>query len=188
MRAAILLILTFALAGWFPGAVSADEEEEHEHGHGRHREGEHRSSAEGEHRSSTVPINPTYKDKCGACHFSYQPELLPSASWREILSHLNDHFGNEVVIEPKDKEVIAQYLEANAADHSSTRRAARIMQSLGIQVPTRITDVPYIRHKHREVPVEVFQRKSVGSRSNCVACHTTAEQGIYNDDNVRIPE
>ncbi len=62
------------------------------------------------------------------------------------------------------------------------------MQNLGGQIATRITDVPYIRHKHREIADEVFQRKSVGSRPNCVACHTTAEQGIYNDHNVRIPD
>ena len=62
------------------------------------------------------------------------------------------------------------------------------MRSLGSEVPTRITDVPYIRHKHRGIAPEVFQRKSIGSRSNCIACHTTAEQGIYDDDNVRIPE
>ncbi len=187
MRAAISLILAFVLVGWFPLDVFADEDE-HEHGRERHYEGEHWSSTEGEQRLSAVAINPTYKEKCGACHFSYQPELLPSASWREILSHLDNHHDNEIVIEPKDKEIIAQYLEANAADHSSTRRATKIMRSLGSQVPTRITDVPYISHKHRKIAAEVFQRKSVGSRSNCVACHITAEQGIYNDDNVRIPE
>lgn len=187
MRVTILVILALVLAGWFSGAVCADEDE-HEHGHERYREGKHHSGTEGEHRLSAVAINPTYREKCGACHSPHQAEFLPSASWREILSHLDSHHDNEVVIEPKDKEIIGQYLEANAADHSSTRQAAKIMKSLGGQVPARITDVPYIRHKHREIPAEVFQRKSVGSRSNCVACHTTAEQGIYNDDNVRIPE
>jgi hypothetical protein len=177
---AILIVLTCLAAGLYYAAV-ADDDDEHGHGHGRRRRGE------GEHRVSAVD-NPTYKEQCGACHFVYQPELLPSASWRDILSHLDNHHDNEVVIEPKDKETIAEYLETNAADHSSTRQAARIMQSLGSQVLTSITDVPYIRHKHRKIPPEVFERKSVGSRSNCAACHTTAEQGIYNDDNVRIPE
>ena len=30
------------------------------------------------------PVNsPTYEEECGACHFPYQPELLPSGSWKK---------------------------------------------------------------------------------------------------------
>jgi hypothetical protein len=179
-RVILSLLLAFLVVGLYLSLTSADDDE-HGHGHGRRRRGG------GERRFSAVD-NPTYKEQCGACHFAYQPEFLPSASWRKILSNLGDHHDAEVIIEPAAKEVIAEYLEANAADRSSTRRSARIMRGLGSEVPTRITDIPYIRHKHREVPVEVFERKSVGSRSNCVACHITAEQGIYKDDYVRIPD
>ncbi len=52
----------------------------------------------------------------------------------------------------------------------------------------RITDTPYIREKHHEIKPEVFKRESVGSSSNCIACHTTAEEGIYEEDNVKIPK
>jgi len=52
----------------------------------------------------------------------------------------------------------------------------------------RITDTPYIREKHHELDPEVLKRKSIGSLSNCIACHTTAEKGIYEDDNVKIPQ
>jgi mono/diheme cytochrome c family protein len=34
----------------------------------------------------------------------------------------------------------------------------------------------------------VFVRPSVGSFSNCIACHTTAEKGVYDDDHVTIPQ
>ena len=37
--------------------------------------------------------NQTFKQACGACHFAYQPELLPSGSWEKILAGLDDHFG-----------------------------------------------------------------------------------------------
>jgi hypothetical protein len=40
--------------------------------------------------------NQTYRETCGECHFAYQPELLPSASWLKILNQLDDHFGEEV--------------------------------------------------------------------------------------------
>jgi hypothetical protein len=34
----------------------------------------------------------------------------------------------------------------------------------------------------------IFKRKSIGSMANCEACHITAEKGIYDDDDVKIPE
>jgi hypothetical protein len=134
--------------------------------------------------------NPTYQEQCGGCHFVYQPELLPSGSWEKILARLDDHFGEEVDLDAESKEVVAEYLKANAAEYSSAKRAVKIMRSLRGQTPMRITDVPYIRHKHEDddIPPDAFQRKSVGSFSNCIACHTTAEKGIYDDDFVKIPK
>jgi len=133
--------------------------------------------------------NPTYKEQCGACHFAYQPELLPSGSWEKILARLDDHFGEEVDLDLDSKKIIAEYLKANSAEYSSAKRAVKIMRSLRGQTPMRITDVPYIREKHQDddIPADAFTRKSVGSMSNCIACHTTAENGIYDDDHVVIP-
>ncbi|MDH4164526.1 MAG: diheme cytochrome c [Nitrospirota bacterium] len=48
--------------------------------------------------------------------------------------------------------------------------------------------MPIIRDKHRSMGQEVFSRKAVGSRANCPACHRSAEQGVYDDDNVMIPK
>ncbi len=131
--------------------------------------------------------NAAYKEACGACHFSYQPELLPSGSWEKILAGLEDHFGEAVELAPESKKTIAEYLKANAAEHSSAKRAVKIIRSLGSRTPLRITEIPYIQEKHHEVSPDVLKRKSIGSLSNCSACHTTAGKGIYDDDNVVIP-
>ena len=131
--------------------------------------------------------NAVYKESCGACHFPYQPGLLPSSSWEKILSGLDDHFGEALELDPESKSIIAEYLKANAAEHSSAKRAVKIMRSLGSRAPLRITEIPYIQEKHHEVSASVLKRKSIGSLSNCSACHTTAEKGIYDDDNVVIP-
>jgi hypothetical protein len=40
--------------------------------------------------------NPVYSEECGACHFTYQPELLPSASWKKVVTAHDDHFGESV--------------------------------------------------------------------------------------------
>lgn len=121
-------------------------------------------------------------------HFPYQPGLLSADSWEKILAGPEDHFGEVLEIDPESKKVIAEYLKANAAEHSSAKRAVKIMRSLGSRTPLRITEIPYIQQKHHEVSADVLKRKSIGSLSNCSACHTTAEKGIYDDDNVVIPK
>jgi hypothetical protein len=63
--------------------------------------------------------NTTYWENCGACHFAYQPELLPSGSWDKIFAALQDHFGEMVDLDPESKKIIAAYLKANAAECSS---------------------------------------------------------------------
>lgn len=129
----------------------------------------------------------TYKETCGGCHFAYQPELLPSASWQKILNQLYDHFGDEVETEPDTIKGITDYLIANGAESSSAKISVQIMRSLRNGVPSRITEIPCILKKHRELDPAVFERESIGSLANCTACHITAEKGIYDDDAVKIP-
>ena len=179
------LVAFFIIAvGAFCGAYA-----DHDGGkeRGRHqRRYRHHSEHYGEKALKPV-TNPTYKEKCGACHFPYQPGLLPSGSWQKILSGLEDHFGDTVELDQKSEKIIAGYLESCAAEHSSAKRAMRIMRCLGNQTPLRITEISYIRKKHHEISPKVLERKSIGSLSNCIACHKTAEKGIYDDDNVSIP-
>jgi hypothetical protein len=136
-----------------------------------------------------TPVNnETFKQECGACHFAYQPGLLPAGSWQKILSNLPSHFGEEVLVEQEQKSIISAYLQANAAENSSAKRARKILKSLRGQTPLRITETPYIQEKHHELNSSVFSRQSIGSRSNCIACHPKAEQGNYDDDFVNIPK
>jgi hypothetical protein len=131
------------------------------------------------------PVNDiTYKKECGACHFAYQPGLLPSGSWERILAGINDHFGVEVVLDPASKEVISAYLKSNSAGRSPAKQAARIMKGLGNLTPLRITDIPYIRNMHDDISPSILKRDSGGSLSNCSACHKTADKGIFDDDSV----
>ena len=131
--------------------------------------------------------NETFKQECGACHFAYQPGLLPSGSWEKILSSLPSHFGEEVSLDQEPQNIIHEYLQANAAENSSAKRARKIIRSLNGKTPLRITETPYIQEKHHELDSSIFSRQSIGSLSNCIACHPTAEQGNYDDDFVKIP-
>ena len=184
----ILLVALLLMANGVFHAALADH---NEHKERKQYQKRYRNSSEHDGKSHLKPVdNPTYKEICGDCHFAYQPELLPSGSWEKILAGLADHFGEEIEIDQESKKIISEYLKANSAEYSSAKRAVKIMRSLRGQTPMRITDVPYIRHKHEDddIPADAFTRKSVGSMSNCIACHTTAENGVYDDDHVVIPK
>ncbi len=174
----LLALLTFSITAVAEANGKRNRKRSHGNGYGRNGE-------------SVAPVtNGAYREQCGGCHFVYQPGLLPARSWQKIMQGLKDHFGEEVSISPDDNKAIAGYLTANAANNSSSKVSRKIMKSLSGQTPLRVSQVPYIVHQHQDddIPEGVFQRKSVGSLGNCIACHTRAEQGNYEDDYVRIPE
>ena len=175
---------------WYHKILDWDDDDDDDHHNDQHRKRNRKRNRDNDHDGSYLkPVtNATFEAECGQCHFLYQPELLPSASWMKILDELDDHFGEEIELDPDSKKIISEYLKANGAENSSAKRAVKIMRSLGKQVPLRITDVPYTREKHHEISPSVLERESIGSLSNCVACHTTAEKGIYEDDHVKIPK
>ena len=185
------IILLVALSLMANGVFYAALADHNDHKERKRYQKRHRNSSEHNGKHHLKPVdNPTYKEICRDCHFAYQPELLPSGSWEKILAGLADHNGEEIEIDQESKKIISEYLKANSAEYSSAKRAVKIMKSLRGQTPMRITDVPYIRHKHEDddIPADAFTRKSVGSMSNCIACHTTAENGVYEDDHVVIPK
>jgi len=133
--------------------------------------------------------NALYKDECGSCHFAYQPGLLPARSWEKLMGHLDDHFGENAELSEKMLRELMDYVTANAADrHKGFKRSAKIVRSLEGKTPLRITDVPYIRYKHHEIPRDFIKNNpDIGSLSNCMNCHTRADTGSYSERDIRIP-
>ncbi len=143
-----------------------------------------------ESKLDVAPVNnSTYRDECGSCHFAYQPGLLPQDSWREMMAGLDDHFGDNAELSAELNKEILDYLLANAADDSNYKRSERIMGSLREgEVPPRITDTLYFKRKHDEIPASyVLDNKELGSLSQCASCHTRAEAGSYDEDEIKIP-
>jgi len=130
-----------------------------------------------------------YAAECGSCHFAYQPGLLPARSWQQIMSNLDNHFGENAELGADVGQALTQYLVANAAEQGGGWLPRRIMSSVPAdQTPERITSVPYIIRKHNELPARmVADNPDVGSLSRCAACHTQAEKGVFNEHTVRIP-
>lgn len=131
--------------------------------------------------------NELYAGRCSLCHFLYLPGLLPSGSWIKIVEGAEDHFGLDLALDEETRTEIVNYLKANGAETTRAKRSVKIMKSLKGATPLRITETRYIVKKHDEIRSSVFERDSIGSLSNCIACHRTADKGIFDDDYVKIP-
>ncbi len=145
------------------------------------------------HRGRGADVTPVrdarYARECGSCHFAYPPGLLPARSWQKLMGNLADHFGDNAELPQEDVAAITAYLVRNAADRSNYRRSVKIADSLSArQTPLRITQVPYIAGKHREIPARlVTGNPKVKSLSQCAACHTKAEAGSFSERDINIP-
>lgn len=143
------------------------------------------------HGPTFPPVaNTLYADECGSCHFAYQPALMPAASWRKVLSRLENHFGENAELSQQTLNELMLYLDANSADKVSRdyRRAQKIMRSLGDLAPLRITDIPYIHRQHHEIPSRlIVKNPDIRSLSNCASCHVRAATGSYAERDIHIP-
>lgn len=134
-------------------------------------------AGESEHRAR-VPLLPQYQQECAACHVAYPPGLLPAASWRRLMDNLPRHFGTDASLEAPPAAQISGWLAANAG---TSRR--------GREEPPqdRITRSARFEHEHGRIAAATWKSPQVKSAANCAACHTTANQGVFNEHDVRIP-
>ena len=163
-----LALLVLLLAGW--QLAWADDDD------GRHKR-----------RRRAPESDPVYAEACGQCHLAYPPCLLPAASWRRLLAGGSDHWGQDLALKPEQASRLEAFLAANAADQIGGKRGRKIMAGLAGGAPLRLSDTPYILHKHEDIGEDVFRRPAVGGRGNCKACHPGAEAGDFDDDRARIP-
>lgn len=128
-----------------------------------------------------VPTDGAYVKECGACHMAFSPELLPAASWRQVMRHLDDHFGESAGVGPATQAAITGYLAANSADHASNMESRAIMESLSPgEVPLRITKVPYIAGLHAAVLDPLWNgTPRPRTLTECGVCHDQVEDGNY---------
>lgn len=172
------------------GLALGDDDEHSQHDE-RWEDDHHRSSWIEPDEDVRPVSNATYSEECGACHMAYQPGLLPGAAWQRIMAPdaLTDHYGDDASLSAGLREELTDYLTANAADRATKSRSkAFSVGAAGDEALPRITETRYFRNEHHELPSRmVAGNAEVGSFSNCNACHTGADEGVYNEDRVRIP-
>ena len=130
-------------------------------------------------RSMPRNVPTAYTQECAACHTAYPPGLLPAASWNRVMTGLGKHYGTDASLDPAMVRQISVWLEAHAGTYKRVREAPP---------QDRITQSAWFERKHRDIEPAVWKRASIGSRANCMACHTRADQGDFDDDRVRIPK
>lgn len=178
MKKLFFITLLISLIAGYSATLIADNDE--------HEGREHKGKGA---KTGFVVSDATYLKECGSCHFAYQPDLLPSASWDGLMGGLDKHFGENAELPAETQKTLLAYLTSHAADKSSSWYAVKFMKSLKAGViPSKISEIPYFIKEHREVPKKLIaDNPDVKSISFCNKCHTDADTGGYSEHKLNIP-
>jgi len=137
-----------------------------------------------------VAENATWKSECGDCHMAYSPVLLPARSWNKLLDTQDNHFEEDLALEPDTIKELRQYLTQYAADKTPNREAPyKINRSIPAdQTPLRITKTPYWLDKHENIGSSVWKQSNIRNKGNCSSCHFDADKGTFQDAAMHIPK
>jgi len=128
---------------------------------------------------STAQTPAVFQQECGACHIAYPAGMMPAGSWQHLMANLSQHFGSDASLDAASHDTITTYL---------TRHAGTYKRVAEMPPDDRITQTYWFQRKHnKHVASDVWARASIGSRSNCAACHPGSAQGNFNEHSVRIP-
>jgi len=128
-----------------------------------------------------------YQSECSDCHVAYPSMLLSTASWDAVLSSLDKHFGENAELDASDLHVIKKYLDSHNYDQSRIKRRYNgRFDTLG--TPLRATKTRFFKSLHHEVSDRLVSgNPKVKTFARCEACHAGAENGDFDEDDVRIP-
>ena len=146
--------------------------------------------AENYSAGDVAPVkNDLYIKECGSCHFPYQAGLLPSNAWNKMMVNLDNHFNSDATLDDKTFQTLSKYLSDNSAEKNMQyKRSNRIVLSIPAgQIPDSISTTPYMIKKHEDIRKDLITQKEVKGLFNCIACHKTADIGIYGEKDINIP-
>jgi Dihaem cytochrome c len=126
----------------------------------------------------STPLLSAYRDECGSCHVAFPPSLLNAGAWQRVMGGLARHYGTDASVDAATAAQISAWLQASAG---SGRRASDNPPE------DRITRSAWFVREHDEVSASAWHGPAVKSAANCSACHARAEQGAYDERDIRIP-
>ena len=152
------LVLSMLLVGLF-SIVSADDDHERSY-----------------NKIKLSKYSNLYKEECASCHIGYEPRFLPARNWTKLMSNLENHFGVDAIFDKMDEKKVLEYLKANSSNR--TYISKNIIQ---------ITKLSWFKKEHGKIPSRAINQKEVKTLSNCMACHTRANNGSYRERDIKIP-
>jgi len=100
----------------------------------------------------------------------------------------HEHFDDDLDLDEETVTELLSYAAVHSADLEQIEPSWRMNSSIASnEAPLRITEVRYWIRKHGEIADEIWKHSSVKNKANCGACHLDAEQGTFEDANMRIP-
>jgi len=120
-----------------------------------------------------------YMQECASCHLAYPPGLLPARSWQRLVAGLDKHYGSDASLDAATQQQITGWLQAHAGTYK------RVSEE---PPQDRITRSAWFERKHRKIDPAVWKLRSVKSAAHCAGCHTGADRGVFDDDNLKFPE
>jgi len=151
-RARALAVLGLVAGALYAAPLLSDMSQAHASGGGK---GFGFGGGSGVIAQATDPL--TVKE-CGSCHMAYAPSSLPDGSWRQIMSNLKDHFGDDASLSPQVNQQITNYLVGNAGGRGTG--------------PLKITETNWFQREHgRKVA-----SRGTAKLSNCSSCHQVQGQ------------
>lgn len=138
--------------------------------------------------SPPLPANALWQEECGSCHLAYHPSLLPARSWQRMLDGQADHFGEDLGLDTETLAALVAFARDNAAEKRASEAATGVALSTpAADAPLRITELPYWRAQHADIPAGAFKRGQVHGKGDCAACHLDAEAATFEDGAMRLP-
>lgn len=119
-----------------------------------------------------------YTQECAACHTAYPPGLLPAASWNRVMTGLGNHYDTDASLDAATVRQLKQWLQAHAGTYKRVNEEPP---------EDRITRSAWFERKHRKIEPATWKLASVKSAANCAACHTGADQRLFDEHNLRMP-
>ena len=106
-----------------------------------------------------------------------------------MMTNLENHFNSDASLNEADLQTLTKYLNDNSAEKNMQyKRSNRIVLSIpASQIPDSISTTPYMIKKHEDIRKNLITQNEVKGLFNCIACHKTADIGIYGERDINIP-
>ena len=130
-----------------------------------------------------LAMDAQWQHECGSCHLAFHPSLLPVRSWQAMLAQ-QDHFGEDLALDPAIVAALSSYAGAHSAEHAETPTAWKIAsRTPADSTPLRITDIAYWKRRHADVTEADWQRVN---KVDCGGCHLDADLGTFEPGAIHI--